>query len=342
MIDSKRLGSGNISADWLSMSDSEFSGDAFTNCVGRCFVSNDVSNIISILNNHDLVFQPPLSFTNLRFSVSSSRLILLSTMKLTTLRFSVDLGEIIFYEDVTISDCQFDLVDPLSTSVLGFDLPYSSQIIVLADVFIQSNSSTTVPFVFHGSISFHDVTFLSIFSHSTFSYSSSLSSSKHLLIFGTLLVQGKWSVESTLLLNSGTVVFDPSSLFNFTNLDLRSSKVYLLHVPNSINSIVLDNSQLCIQHINHDLLIPFVKQKSSKMNLDSIDGQVEIFNLLLISSEFNITNCYPFFVIRVLQTSYSQINLNSGSLSVVENLTNRVDSDFLGNDPYIFFKYLRI
>ncbi|KAL0234939.1 hypothetical protein GEMRC1_001521 [Eukaryota sp. GEM-RC1] len=257
-------------------------------------------------------------------------------MKLTTSRFSVDLGEIIFHNDITISDCHFDLIDRLSTSVIDHDLPYSSQVIVMDDVLIQSNSSISVPFIFHGSISFHDVTYLFVFSHSTFSYSSSLSSSKHLLIFGTLLVQGKWSEESTLLLNSGTVVFDPSSLFNFTNLDLRSSKVYLLHVPNSINSIVLDNSQLYLQHINHDLFIPFVELKYSKIHLDSIDGQVEIFNLLLISSEFNITNCYPFFVIRVLQTSYSQINLNSGSLSVVENLTNRVDSDFLGNDPYIF------
>ncbi|KAL0244591.1 hypothetical protein GEMRC1_008673 [Eukaryota sp. GEM-RC1] len=150
------------------------------------------------------------------------------------------------------------------------------------DVSIQSNSSIKIPTIFHGTISFTDFAFLSIFSDTTLSYSSVLSSSKHLLIFGTLLVQGKWSEEATLLLNSGTVLFDPSSLFNFTNLDLRFSKVYLFHVPNSINSIVLDNSLLVIKQINHDLCFPSIEQKSSKMHLDSISGQVEIFILSLI------------------------------------------------------------
>ncbi|KAL0245067.1 hypothetical protein GEMRC1_009147 [Eukaryota sp. GEM-RC1] len=78
LIDSKRLGSGNISADWLSVSDSEFSGDAFTNCVGRCYVKNDVSNTVSISNNHDLIFSGSSYFTadfsTLVFELESSSL----------------------------------------------------------------------------------------------------------------------------------------------------------------------------------------------------------------------------------------------------------------------------
>ncbi|KAL0244266.1 hypothetical protein GEMRC1_008351 [Eukaryota sp. GEM-RC1] len=73
LIDSKRLGSGNISADWLSISDSEFSGDAFTNCVGRCYVNSDFLNFVAISNNHDLIFQPPydvFKFTFLYFILS--------------------------------------------------------------------------------------------------------------------------------------------------------------------------------------------------------------------------------------------------------------------------------
>ncbi|KAL0236332.1 hypothetical protein GEMRC1_002914 [Eukaryota sp. GEM-RC1] len=78
LIDSKRLGSGNISADWLSISDSEFSGDAFTNCIGRCYLKSDVLNIISITNNHDLILAGVsyfiTDFTTLIFELESSNL----------------------------------------------------------------------------------------------------------------------------------------------------------------------------------------------------------------------------------------------------------------------------
>ncbi|KAL0235228.1 hypothetical protein GEMRC1_001810 [Eukaryota sp. GEM-RC1] len=78
LIDSKRLGSGNISADWLYISDSEFSGDAFTNCIGLCYVKNDVLNIISITNNHDLILAGvsyfTTDFTTLIIELESSNL----------------------------------------------------------------------------------------------------------------------------------------------------------------------------------------------------------------------------------------------------------------------------
>ncbi|KAL0249361.1 hypothetical protein GEMRC1_004593 [Eukaryota sp. GEM-RC1] len=64
LIDSKRLGSGNVSADWLSIHGSEFNGNSFTKCFGRCFVDNDYSNVISILGGHDLIFDGESLFSS--------------------------------------------------------------------------------------------------------------------------------------------------------------------------------------------------------------------------------------------------------------------------------------
>ncbi|KAL0248275.1 hypothetical protein GEMRC1_003511 [Eukaryota sp. GEM-RC1] len=64
LIDSKRLGSGDVSADWLSIHGSEFNGNSFTKCFGRCFVDNEYSNTISILGGHDLIFDGESLFSS--------------------------------------------------------------------------------------------------------------------------------------------------------------------------------------------------------------------------------------------------------------------------------------
>ncbi|KAL0249279.1 hypothetical protein GEMRC1_004512 [Eukaryota sp. GEM-RC1] len=170
-----------------------------------------------------------------------------------------------------------------------------------------------------------------------FSPTSTLSSASELIVMGSLFVQGRWSFEDTLLLNSGTIVFENGSVYNFVNVELNSAMVSLFTIPYQMNYLSLIQSTLSIADIDHELFILSVDSIDSDMYVDSISGQFEIFNFSSSSSNFLLNDCPPFFVIRYLtNTVHSNWTLASGTLSVVEVLNNNVGSVFDGTDPVIF------
>ncbi|KAL0248863.1 hypothetical protein GEMRC1_004097 [Eukaryota sp. GEM-RC1] len=107
LIDSKRLGSGNVSADWLSIHGSEFNGNSFTKCFGRCFVDDEYSNIISILGGHDLIFLAHIYVDSIFIEICNSLLSFYSSVDAQLSTFVLSPGQLHFHSPVEFNDCSF-------------------------------------------------------------------------------------------------------------------------------------------------------------------------------------------------------------------------------------------